>query len=268
MIKYKLCLALILGVSTVANAEFNIENNPNQPVYIKLGYQNVLNSSFIYTDVSKNVDLKKNIVTVPYGEVTVLLNPVLNNNNEIKGKDYYFINYQPKILLGKNQYKLPFIISDVGAIGTSIIYNDNNIAIFSIESYANPVSNNNSKKFKSDIYIFNKKNLGIYNPSFLSINVKLKSLNDASMKFTKLSSIKYNKNDKSYQVVYDFQKVTEDFTSTGKVNYENFPIQYSFSLIPDKNKPFLIKDIIEKRKGDKKIVSKIENNDMYSYFLK
>lgn len=118
------------------------------------------------------------------------------------------------------------------------------------------------------IYIFNKKNLGIYNPSFLSINVKLKSLNDASMKFTKLSSIKYNKNDKSYQVVYDFQKVTEDFTSTGKFNYENFPIQYSFSLIPDKNKPFLIKDIIEKRKGDKKIVSKIENNDMYSCFLK
>ncbi|EXB75346.1 hypothetical protein J542_3948 [Acinetobacter baumannii 299505] len=39
-------------------------------------------------------------------------------------------------------------------------------------------------------------------------------------------------------------------------------------MIPDKNKPFLIKDIIEKRKGDKKIVSKIENNDMYSYFLK
>ncbi|MEQ0940966.1 hypothetical protein ABLT77_18845, partial [Acinetobacter pittii] len=119
-----------------------------------------------------------------------------------------------------------------------------------------------------DIYIFNKKNLGIYNPSFLSINVKLKSLNDASMNFTKLSSIKYNKNDKSYQVVYDFQKVTEDFTSTGKVNYEKFPIQYSFSLIPDKNKPFLIKDIIEKRKGDKNIISKIENNDMYSYFLK
>ncbi|MDC5646318.1 hypothetical protein OIN78_09465, partial [Acinetobacter baumannii] len=136
MIKYKLCLALLLGASTVANAEFNIENNPNQPVYIKLGYQNVLNSSFIYTDVSKNVDLKKNIVTVPYGEVTVLLNPVLNNNNEIKGKDYYFINYQPKILLGKIQYKLPFVISDVGAIGTSIIYNDNNISIFSIESYA------------------------------------------------------------------------------------------------------------------------------------
>ncbi|EXH17877.1 hypothetical protein J623_3901 [Acinetobacter sp. 1245249] len=39
-------------------------------------------------------------------------------------------------------------------------------------------------------------------------------------------------------------------------------------MIPDKNKPFLIKDIIEKRKGDKNIISKIENNDMYSYFLK
>ncbi|WP_407494187.1 hypothetical protein, partial [Acinetobacter baumannii] len=129
-------------------------------------------------------------------------------------------------------------------------------------------SNNDSKKFKSDIYIFNKKSLGIYNPSFLSINVKLRSLNDASMKFTKLSSIKYNKNDKSYQIVYDFQKLTEDFTSTGKVNYERFPIQYTFSLISDKSKLFLIKDIVEKRKGEKNIVSKIENNNMYSFFLK
>ncbi|MDC5445269.1 hypothetical protein NRA37_13840, partial [Acinetobacter baumannii] len=110
--------------------------------------------------------------------------------------------------------------------------------------------------------------LGIYNPSFLSINVKLRSLNDASMKFTKLSSIKYNKNDKSYQIVYDFQKLTEDFTSTGKVNYERFPIQYTFSLISDKSKLFLIKDIVEKRKGEKNIVSKIENNNMYSFFLK
>ncbi len=89
------------NAANAANAEFNIENNQDQPVNIKLGYQSVLNSSFIYTDVSKNVDLKKNIVIVPYGEVTVLLNPVLNNNNEIKGKDYYFISYQPKILLGK-----------------------------------------------------------------------------------------------------------------------------------------------------------------------
>ncbi|EPA9106802.1 hypothetical protein [Acinetobacter nosocomialis] len=256
------------NAANAANAEFNIENNQDQPVNIKLGYQSVLNSSFIYTDVSKNVDLKKNIVIVPYGEVTVLLNPVLNNNNEIKGKDYYFISYQPKILLGESQYKLPFVISDVGAIGTSIIYNDNNISIFSIESYTNPVSNNDSKKFKSDIYVFNKKSLGIYNPSFLSINVKLKSLNDVSMKFTKLSSIKYNKNDKSYQIVYDFQEVTEDFTSTGKINYERFPIQYIFFLTSDKNKPFLIKNIIEKRKDEKNIVSKIENNDMYSYFLK
>lgn len=88
------------------------------------------------------------------------------------------------------------------------------------------------------------------------------------MKFTKLSSIKYNKNDKSYQIVYDFQKLTEVFTSTGKVNYERFPIQYTFSLISDKSKLFLIKDIVEKRKGEKNIVSKIENNNMYSFFLK
>ena len=154
---FKFFLIGILAWANAANAEFNIETNQDQPVNIKLGYQRVLNSSFIYTDVSKNVDLKKNIVTVPYGEVTLLLNPVLNNNNEIKGKDYYFISYQPKILLGGSQYRLPFVISDVGAIGTSIIYNDNNISFFSIESYANPVLNNNSKKFKSDIYVFNKK---------------------------------------------------------------------------------------------------------------
>ncbi|WP_151789900.1 hypothetical protein, partial [Acinetobacter seifertii] len=66
----------------------------------------------------------------------------------------------------------------------------------------------------------------------------------------------------------DFQELTEDFTSTGKVNYEKFPIQYSFSLIHDKNKPFLIKDIVETKKGERNIFSKIENNDMYSYFLK
>lgn len=77
----------------------------------------------------------------------------MNNNNEIKGKNYYFISYQPKILLGESQYKLPFVISDVGAIGTSIIYNDNNISIFSIESYTNPVSNNNSKNLKV-IYMY------------------------------------------------------------------------------------------------------------------
>ena len=78
------------------------------------------------------------------------------------------------------------------------------------------------------------------------------------MKFTKLSSIKYNKNDKSYQIVYDFQKLTEDFTSTGKVNYERFPIQYTFSLISDKSKLFLIKDIVEKRKGEKTLFRKLK----------
>lgn len=57
----------------------------------------------------------------------------MNNNNEIKGKDYYFISYQPKILSGESQYRLPFVISDVGAIGTSIIYNDNNISIFQLK---------------------------------------------------------------------------------------------------------------------------------------
>ena len=47
--KYKLCLIGMLAFSTIANAEFNIENNINQPNYIKLGYRNVLNSGFIYT---------------------------------------------------------------------------------------------------------------------------------------------------------------------------------------------------------------------------
>ncbi len=57
---FKFFLIGILAWENAAYAEFNIENNQDQPVNIKLGYQSVLNSSFIYTDVSKNVDLKKN----------------------------------------------------------------------------------------------------------------------------------------------------------------------------------------------------------------
>ena len=71
--------------------------------------------------------------------------------------DYYFLNYETFIQLDGIEYKLPFIISDVSAIGSSVLFNDSNMVIFSIESYVNPVSNNNLKKFKSDVYILNKK---------------------------------------------------------------------------------------------------------------
>ena len=62
----------MLAFSTIANAEFNIENNKNQPNYIKLGYRNVLNSGFIYTDNDKNFKLKKNTVNVPYEDISIL----------------------------------------------------------------------------------------------------------------------------------------------------------------------------------------------------
>ncbi len=35
---FKFFLMGMLAWTNAANAEFNIENNPNQPVYIKLGY--------------------------------------------------------------------------------------------------------------------------------------------------------------------------------------------------------------------------------------
>ncbi len=56
---FKFFIISILAWANAANAEFNIENNQDQPVNVKLGYRSVLNSSFIYTDVSKNIDLKK-----------------------------------------------------------------------------------------------------------------------------------------------------------------------------------------------------------------
>ena len=132
--KYKLCLIGMLAFSTIANAEFNIENNINQPNYIKLGYRNVLNSGFIYTDNDKNFKLKKNTVNVPYEDILILLKPLLRNDNRIKGNDYYFLNYESFIQLDGIEYKLPFIISDVSAIGSSVLFNDSNMVIFSIES--------------------------------------------------------------------------------------------------------------------------------------
>lgn len=266
--KYKLCLIGMLAFSTIANAEFNIENNINQPNYIKLGYRNVLNSGFIYTDNDKNFKLKKNTVNVPYENISILLKPLLRNDNRIKGNDYYFLNYEPFIQLDGIEYKLPFIISDVSAIGSSVLFNDSNMVIFSIESYASPVSNNNSKKFKSDVYILNKKNLGLYSPFFLSLNSKLKNFNEVSMDFSKLGSVKYNKNKKTYQILYELQKASEDFSSTGRVVYEKSPIEYSFILIPDQKEPFSIKNFVVKKKGTNKIISNDDGGGMYSYFLK
>lgn len=267
MIKYKICLMCALVMSTMTNAEFNIENNSNQSAYIKLGYRNILNSYFIYVNNDKNVNLKKNTVYIPYEDVSILLQPVRSNNNKIKGNDYYFFNYEALIKIENTTYKLPFIISDVSAIGASVLFNDNNISIFSIESYVNPVSNNNSKKFKSDIYILNKKNLGLYNPIFLSLNKKLENLNEVSMEFSKLVSVKYNKNEKSYQIVYQLQNALEDFSSTGKVVYEKSPIEYSFVLISDQKKPFLIKNFFGKRKGSKKNITNNDSDGMYFYYL-
>lgn len=266
--KYKLCLLGILAYSAIANAEFNIENNINQPTYIKQGYRNVLNSDFLYADNDENINLKKNTVNVPYEDILILLKPLLKNDNKIKGSNYYFLNYEYFIQLDGVEYKFPFINSDVSAIGSSVLFNDGNIVIFSIESYVNPVSNNNSKKFKSDVYVLNKKNLGLYSPSFLSLSCRLKKINDISLNFSKLVSVKYNKNDKTYQIIYEIQKASEDFSSTGRVIYEKTPIEYSFTLIPDKKSPFLIKNFIEKKKGTNVIISNNDGGGMYSYFLK
>lgn len=195
--KYTCILISLLVFLTRANAEFNIENNKNQPTYIKLGYRNVLNSSFIYPDSDKNANLKRNTVNIPYKDVLIVFQPLLKNNNKIKGMDYYFLNYECFVQFGGVKYKLPFVISDVAAVGASILFNDDNIVIFSVESYANTVSNNNSKKFKSDVYVLNKKNSGLYAPSFLSLIKKLKNLNYASMGFSKFISAKYDNNEKN-----------------------------------------------------------------------
>lgn len=268
MMKYTWCLISLLAFSTGANAEFNIENNKNQPTYIKIGYRNVLNSSFIYPDSDKNINLKKNIVNIPYEDVLIVFQPLLKNDNKIKGMDYYFLDYECFVQFGGVKYKLPFIISDVAAVGASMLFNDDNIIIFSVESYTNPVSNNNSKKFKSDVYVMNKKNSGLYAPSFLSLNKKLNNFNDASMEFSRFISAKYDKNEKKYNILYEINNALEDFSSTGRVVYEKAPIEYSFILIPDKKKPFLIKKFSEKKKGSNNVISNDDRGGMYSSFLK
>lgn len=259
---------LLLIINIQVKAEYNLVNNRDRPTFIEQGYRNVLNSSFLYVDNEKSNYLSKNTANIPYKIFLISLQPTLNNNNKIKGESYYFTNYEFFVSIKKNRYKLPFIISDVSAIGSSILFDDNNITIFSIESYVNPVSNNDSKKFKSDIYIFNKNNLGLYNPSFLALNSKLKKLNDIPLKFSKLTSVKYIENSKSYQITYELQQALEDFNSTGKIVYEKSPIEYSFILAPNQEAPFLIKKFIEKRKGSSQIISKDTQSGMYFYFLK
>ena len=88
------------------------------------------------------------------------------------------------------------------------------------------------------------------------------------MDFSKLGSVKYNKNKKTYQILYELQKASEDFSSTGRVVYEKSPIEYSFILIPDQKEPFSIKNFVEKKKGTNKIISKDDGGGIYSYFLK
>ena len=114
----------------------------------------------------------------------------------------------------------------------------------------------------------NKSNLGLYVPSFLTLNKKIQKLNDVPMDFSKLVSIEYNKKQKSYHIVYEIQKALEDFSSTGRVVYEKNPIEYSLILIPDQKKPFLIKNFVEKKKEFNKIISDDSGGGMYSYFLK
>ncbi|ENW07218.1 hypothetical protein F933_01686 [Acinetobacter beijerinckii CIP 110307] len=92
--KYTCILIGLLVFLTRANAEFNIENNKNQPTYIKLGYRNILNSSFIYPDSDKNANLKRNTVNIPYEDDLIVFQPLLKNDNKIKGMDYYFLNYE------------------------------------------------------------------------------------------------------------------------------------------------------------------------------
>lgn len=43
---------------------------------------------------------------------------------------------------------------------------------------------------------------------------------------------------KKYNIVYEINNASEDFSSTGKVVYEKAPIEYSFILIPDQKNYF------------------------------
>jgi len=259
---------LLLLINFQVSAEYNLLNNNERPTFIEQGYRNVLNSSFLFVNSEKVDYLNRNKVNIPFKDFLITFNPKLNNDNKVKGKEYYFTNYDFYLSINGKNYKLPFIISDVSAIGSSILYNDENLTIFSIESYINPVSNNDSKKFKSDIYFLNKNNLGLYNPLFLTLNSKLKKTNDIPLNFSKLTEVKYNKKSRSYQIKYELQQAQEDFNSTGKIVYEKSPIEYSFTLVLDQKDPFLIRSFIEKRKGNSQILSKDDRNGMYSYFLK
>ncbi|TEU26861.1 hypothetical protein [Alkanindiges illinoisensis] len=267
MIKCNLLMICALTIPTLTHGEFNIVDNTGRPAYINAGYRNA-HGYLICCGNDKNTDLKQKTLNLPDKDISILLSPSLHNNNPLKGKDYYFLNYDIFYILNGIRYKMPFTIPDARAIGTSIIYNDANISIFTLERYQNPVSNNNSKEFSSKVYIINKKNIGVYEPIFLYLNTTLESISDISLKFSKLDSVKYDKAKNAYSIVFEIQNAPEDFTTTGRVVYEKSPVQHSFTLIPAQNKPFIIKNYIEKRKDSKKIISTDDLYGLEYYFLK
>ncbi|NHB59323.1 hypothetical protein G9F32_15090 [Acinetobacter sp. 194] len=267
MKKFLFYLFFIASLSPLSWAEFNIVNNDDRPVYIDQGYRNVLNSFFLFVNNDSEDYLRKNKFSFPYENFTLKFKPSVLNNNKIKGDKYYFTNYEVIVSLKNKDYKLPLVIADVDTIGSSIIYNDEKISIFSIESYSNPVSNNRTKNFKSEIYIVNKLNFGFYNPIFLSLSTDLKNSNEIPLKFSRLKSIHYEKNNQSYKIVYEVQKALEDFSVTGKVLYQKKPLIYSFNLKLDKKEPFIVSNFVEKSEGTHKVIKSNGYEQMYMDFL-
>jgi len=267
--KYFLSMVLFLAAFQV-NAEFNLENNADRPSYIQQGYRNVLNSLFLYTHNDKYASLNQYGFNIPSHYIGLGAEARVNNENKLKGLDYYYLNYFPYVVVDGRKINLPFIILDVSALGGSIIYNDERISIFSIESYTNPVSNNDYKKFKSEVFIIDRNFYGVYNPSFLTVRMRLNTVHDVPNEFSRLVSINYNKVKETYKIQYELQRLPLDFDAGGTVLYEKNPIIYSFDLKLSKDRskhPFFIEKFVEKRKNNKEVISNDFNGGQFYYYL-
>lgn len=160
---------------------------------------------------------------------------------------------------------------NIDGLGSSIIYNDKNISIFTLERYKNTISNRSKlTRFYGNTYILNKKNIGIYEPISLDMILSFDNGMDVVNKFTKLEKVNYDKLKNEYTIVFSIQEIGK--YETNIIAYNKNPITYIYVIEPrgiknERQHPFILKDFYEKRKNNSRILSRDSAYGLNWYYL-
>lgn len=267
----KYTIFALLTISNSINAEFNLIQVDENPNFLEIGYRNTLRGKYVNIITGENYNASFNNFKVQKNDYNLSFYAIQKNDNKLKGSDYYYIEYKPEFLFKGKKYNLRKSFIDLSGLGSSIIYDDKNILIFTFEMYSNPVAKkSNIVNFLGNTYILNKENMGVYEPISLDIDLILKDGIGIVNKFTKLEKVSYNKVKDEYTIVFSIQNLSN--LGVNKILYNKNPITYTYVLSARKTKdnnihPFILKKFYEKRKNDSKILSKDNAYGLNWYYL-